>query len=293
MKKGYLMVLGAGVSWGCTGLFSTVLFAEGIDPLLVAAVRIFSAALFFALYMLFYYGSLGYLLLESKEWARFLVYGLVGVALFNIFYLSSINYIGVSTAVVLLYTAPAFVVVLSFFILREAITLPKVISLLMAISGTFLVVRAYEASYFHLNLPGVLLGIGSGLTFGLLNVFSKVALRKYNYLQAVFYMFLSGAVFLAMVRPPWLIFNHPLTFTSWLALGGLVFVSTVLAYLLFVSGLNYLESGKASIVAAVEPVAAITMAALFLGERLFVPQYAGVFLVIGGIAVLNIKMRRP
>lgn len=286
------MVLGAGVSWGCTGLFSSVLFDAGVEPLLVAAVRISAAALFFAFYLLVHFGSPVNRLLGAREGFKFLLYGLVGVALFNIFYLQAIDHIGVSTAVVLLYTSPAFVVLLSFFILRESITMQKICAMCMTIAGTFLVVRAYEAAYFQLNFPGVMLGIGAGLTFALLNIFSKIALRKYHYFQAVFFMFLFGAFFLALVRPPWLIFNQDLTAFSWLALAGLVIVSTVLAYLLFVSGLNYLESGKASIVAAVEPVSAIALAAVFLGERLFLPQYAGVFLVVGGIAVLNLRRNR-
>lgn len=39
-NKGYLMIFGAGVCWGTTGIFSTVLFQAGIDPLYIASSRI-------------------------------------------------------------------------------------------------------------------------------------------------------------------------------------------------------------------------------------------------------------
>ena len=55
--------------------------------------------------------------------------------------------------------------------------------------------------------------------------------------------------------------------------------------------LSYLEASRASIIATLEPVAAIALAMAFLGETGSLPQFVGVGLVLAGIVVLNGRRR--
>lgn len=285
--KGYFMVLGGGVCWATTGLFGTVLFRHGIDPLLVASGRLVIAALFFLLLLTLKYRSS--LALHISELPRLLFFGFVGVAVFNICYLQAINLLGVSVAVVLLYTAPAFVIVISRILLKEMITPIKVTALFLTIAGVVLVAGMYDPGRWILDLQGIVLGLCAGLTFALITIFSKIALRHHSDITVTFYFIVIGAVFLSFLRPPWLLLQEgfsPATFLSLLALG---FVSTFLAYLLYVGGIKYLEAGRASIVAAVEPVAAFSLAALFLGERLVPLQFVGFSSVVVAVLLLVYK----
>ncbi len=285
--KGYLMVLGGGICWATTGIFGTVLFREGIDPLLVASGRLSLALLVFFLLLFFKYRS--NLQLNLTELPRLLFFGFVGVALFNVFYLQAINLLGVSVAVVLLYTAPAFVILFSRIYLKEMITPLKVVALLLTVAGVVLVAGVYDPGRWILDLRGIGLGLGAGLTFALVTVFSKVALRHHSDLTVTFYFIVIGAVFLALIRPPWLLLQEGLTPAAGLSLVALAFVSTFLAYLLYVGGIKYLEAGRASIVAAVEPLAAFSLAALFLGERLVTVQFVGFFCIIAAVLLLVTK----
>ncbi len=285
--KGYLMVLGGGICWATTGIFGTVLFRQGIDPLLVASGRLSLAALVFFLLLLSKYRS--NFQLKRAELPRLILFGFVGVALFNMFYLQSISLLGVSVAVVLLYTAPAFVILLSRIFLKEMITPLKVVALLLTIAGVVLVAGVYEPGRWIVDFRGIVLGVGAGLTFALVTVFSKLALRHHSDLTVTFYFIVIGAVFLALIRPPWLLLQEGLSPAAWLALLALTFISTFLAYLLYVGGIKYLEAGRASIVAAVEPLAAFSLAALFLGERLIPLQFVGFICVIAAVLLLVIK----
>ncbi len=285
--KGYLMVLGGGICWATTGILGTVLFRVGIDPLLVASVRLSLAALVFFLLLLAKYRS--NLQLKRAELPRLILFSFVGVALFNMFYLQSISLLGVSVAVVLLYTAPAFVILLSRIFLKEMITPLKVVALLLTIAGVVLVAGVYDPGRWIMDFRGIVLGVGAGLTFALVTIFSKLALRHHSDLTVTFYFIVIGAVFLALIRPPWLLLQEALSPAAWLALLALAFISTFLAYLLYVGGIKYLEAGRASIVAAVEPLAAFSLAALFLGERLIPLQFVGFICVIAAVLLLVIK----
>lgn len=285
--KGYLMIMGAGVCWATTGLFGTVLFRHAVDPLLVASGRLSLGALLFILLLLL--SNRDKFKLKRTELPLLLLAGFVGVAIFNYCYLQAIHLLGVSVSVVLLYTAPAFVIIISRMVLKELITPVKVGALLLTITGVVLVTGVYDRGDWSLNLWGLALGLGAGFTFGLMNIFSKLAVRNNSSYTITFYVMSIGAFILALLRPPWLLWHAGLTPPAMLALLGLGVISTFLAYLLFIGGMKYLEAGRASITAAVEPVAAFGLAALFLGERLVTLQFVGFFFVITAVLLLVVR----
>ncbi len=285
ITQGLLMAMAAGICWGTTGLFGTILFEKGFEPLLIASVRVFFSLLVFLVVFLSRYRSRLSVPWNELVWLAF--FSFVGVHLFNIFYLQAIEQVGISVAVVLLYTSPLFVVLFSSILLGEKITWVKLTSIILLLTGTFFVVQAYQVSLFMLNFSGILLGLGAGLTFGLLSVFSKISLVKADQLAKIFYLFLFGSVFLSFVCPPWLIFEYEFTFAAFLALSGLVVIATIAAYTLYILGLTRLEAGQGSIAVAVEPVAAIMFAFIFMGEVLSFGQYLGVGLVLCGIYLVS------
>ena len=287
LTKGYFLAAAAGVSWATTGIFSTLLFQEGLHPLEIASARIFLAAIMFFFYCLTMYRSV--FRLKVRELFYFAVSGLIGVGFFNFFYLQAIERIGVSVAVVLLYISPVFVLTVSFFLLQERISFLKVIASTIAIAGVFLTVRGYELLYFPgaLDYGGIALGVGAGLSFASLSVFGKYALGKYELLKVVFYMMFFGALSFSFYFPPWTIFQREITTLALLLLLAIALISTFLAHFLYILGLQYVEAGKASVAVAVEPPAAIFLAFVILGENLNFWQYIGVVLVLAAVVLLR------
>ncbi len=285
IRKGLLMAMGAGICWGATGLFGTLLFAQGFEPLAVASARIFFA--FIAFMVVFLPGRYSKMAVSKKDLFLLASFSFIGITLFNLFYLEAVERVGISVAVVLLYTSPLFVVLFSSIFLGERITRAKVIAIALLLMGTFFVVQAYQVSLLRLNFVGIMMGLGAGFAFSLLSIFSKAALIKADQLTKIFYMFLFGSIYLSLIYPPWRIFDQDLSSNTVFALAGLVLVSTFLAYTLYILALSHLEAGKASIAVALEPVAAILFAFIFLGDVLFVSQYLGVALVLSGILLVS------
>ena len=285
MRKGLLMAMGAGVCWGATGLFGTLLFAQGFEPLAVASARLFFAFITFA--MVFLPKRYTKMAVSKKDLLLLALFSFIGITLFNVFYLEAVGRVGISVAVVLLYTSPLFVVLFSSVFLGERITRSKVNAIALLLIGTFFVVEAYQVSLLRLNFTGIVMGLGAGLAFSLLSIFSKIALVKADQITKIFYMFFFGSIYMSLIYPPWRIFEQGISAAGFLALAGLVLISTLLAYTLYILALSHLEAGKASIAVALEPVSAILFAFVFLKDVLSVTQYLGVTLVLLGILLVS------
>jgi drug/metabolite transporter (DMT)-like permease len=283
-RLGFTFVILAGILWGTTGTLTKYIFAYGLDPLMLAGLRISLSFLALALFAALSGSRIG---LKGSDLPFFLLFGVVSVAIFNIFYLSAIQLTNVSTAVVLLYTAPAFSVLMARSVLREKLTFRKTAAVLLTIIGVALMVGAYRPGHLAFSAAGILSGLGAGFTFGIYSVFTKEALRRgYGSLETVILALGSGLLFLALLRPPWVFL--PLVHSPvmmWLLVLAVAIFCTMLPYILFVAGLRHMEAGKATLSAAVEPVVAILLAVALLGETLAVPQIAGVLIVLAAINI--------
>jgi len=284
--RGYGLVIGAASTWATLGLFYKVL--SGTYGLALLTVVTFRAGLAFLLLLV----ALG---LGRRDWLRidwrdlpfFALFGLVGVAFFYIVYAYAINLAGMAVAAVLMYTAPAWVVVLSWRLFAEQVDGRKIVALLLTLTGCLLIVGAYDLAHVRLNLAGIVLSLASGLTYGLYIIFNKYALRKYSPWTVLVYAIGIGSGLLLFTQ-------SPATLASALAspaeigwLLAMAIVPTLGGNLLFVSGLRHLPAGVASIVATLEPVMAALLAFLVLGERLQPLQLVGGVMVVGAVMLLT------
>ena len=116
--------------------------------------------------------------------------GTLSVTFFNFCYFRTITLTSLSVAAVLLYTAPAFVMVMSFFLFKESMTKKKVIALIVAFIGCILVSGVITGGG-DLNARGILVGLGAGFGYALYSIFGRYALQRgYNSLTITFYTFL-------------------------------------------------------------------------------------------------------
>ncbi|MDW7651956.1 MAG: EamA family transporter, partial [Bacillota bacterium] len=156
---------------------------------------------------------------------------------------------------------------------------------LSTFAGIILVVEAYRPGQLQLSVPGILAGLGSGVTFGLYSVFTKGAIRRgYTTLETVILALGAAVLFLSVVQPPWrLVSLAGEPFILWILLVSVAVFSTMLAYVFFVTGLVHVDAGRATLVAAVEPVVAIIAAMIFLGETITFVQFIGIIAVLAAI----------
>ena len=286
-KKHAGAILLAGILWGTIGLFVRALSQTGLSSLQLVFLRsaITAVALFF------------YLLLFCRQALRiawrdlwiFMGTGILSILFFSVCYFSTIQMAELSIAAVLLYTAPVFVMLFSLGFFQEKLNVRKILALLCCLMGCALVSGVLGAS--RLTLPALITGLLSGLGYSLYSVFGKFAVQKgYGALTTTFYTFLISAIaalpFVGLGEIP-----------QKLALqGGSPFLivlmglcTSVIPYLLYTYGLWATAPAKASILASVEPVAALLFGSSFFGEKLTLSSLAGMALVLAAVALLSPK----
>lgn len=280
---GAAMVLAAAGLWGTLGIMARVLYRVGVTPAELTSVRASVGTAGLLVWML---ARPRRLRIRARDLPFFALYGLVSIALLQYAYFAAVQHATVSAAVALLYTAPAFVVLLSR-IGGERIGRAQLTALGLVLGGVFLVtgaLRMLATGEAAISAPALGFGLASGLTYGLYTLFGKHALRRYDSLQTVFWAFAFGALCLAVVMPPWEpILAHPEALPLFLMLGLL---PTMAAYLLYIGGLRMLPSSTASMLATAEPVVAALLGVLLLGEPMSLDQVAGIALIVGAALML-------
>jgi drug/metabolite transporter (DMT)-like permease len=284
--KAYLphgCVLAAGILWGCIGLFTRSLTAAGCSVGSIVLLRNCGALALMSVFFLL--TDRGVFRIAPRHLPCFLGTGVVSVLLFTLCYFACQRLCSLAVAAVLLYTAPAFVVVFSALLWRERITKRKLLALGLAFLGCVCV--AGLGGGLSVTLTGVLLGLGSGLFYGLYSIFGRYALRHYSPKTVTYYTFVfAGAGSLAALRPAELSAAFAAPGTLGLAL-GLATLSTVAPYLLYTKGLAALDSGRASILASIEPVTAAVVGILAFGEPMNAAVLLGLACIVACVAVLK------
>jgi len=281
--RGYALVLVAATLWATLGIIFKALIADyGLSRITIAFFRAsLSAAILFAALGLYRPGALR---IAARDVWFFIGFGLFGVAAFYIVYVTAIDLAGMSVAAVLLYTAPAWVAVISAMFLGERLTTRKLGAVALAMVGCALVARVYDLRGLRLNWLGILAGLGAGLTYALYSVFNKAGVRRYDGWTVLAYGLLFGVVFLAPLQSPQLILAALRQPGAVIWLLVLALGPTLGAGLAFNAGLRDVPVSSASVVATLEPVIASLLAFAFLGERLDPAQLVGGGLIL--IAVL-------
>jgi len=285
---GVLAVVAAASIWGTLGLFAKILYAQGVSFEALVAVR---ASVGWVAVMVFVLvtGKMKILRVSGGDLAFLAPLGLVGIGCFYLLYFFTVRESTVGTAAILLYSSPAFVVVLARLFLEEALNAAKVLALLLTAGGIFLVVGAYAPSNLEVTPTVLLTGLLSGLTYGLYSIFGRPVTGHLRPSIILSYALFFGSLLLVVAALPTLGTLAGLPMTSYALLFMLSVVHTTLGFALYTFGLGRLGAGRAAIVATIEPVVAVLLGTTLLGENLTVPKVVGALLVISGAALAQAR----
>ena len=289
-KSAFLYIVTASVLWGTSGIFFNILEPYGFSPLQMTAMRGVVAAVAMSLFVLFYNGSL-----FRVKFKELVIFAFSGIAVYGTAacYFSAIEKSSVSIAVVLMYTAPIFVLVYSVLFLAEKLDLPKVIAIIFVIAGCALVSGIIGGMKF--SALGILLGLASGISYSAYNILTRIEMmRGYNSMSATLYCFIfMGAVSLIAAKPaemvsiaakdPWVII--PLM----IAIGV---CTCVLPYFFYTLALRDIPAGTASALGIIEPMSATLFSVIFFKEKLSVFSVIGIVLILAAVVMLSRNEKR-
>ena len=280
-----LCVLTAATSWGFMGLFTKFLLDAGAAPIDIVAIRNSGGLLLMALFFAITDRTVFHV--KLRDLPIFFATGIVSVLFFTLCYFSCQQYCSIAVSAILLYTAPAMVVVMSALVFREAITKRKILALVLALLGCSFVTGIWSGG-FSAEPIGIALGLGSAFFYALYTIFARFALKKYAPFAVVLWTFVfagSGALALADRGAIVELFRtRPEMFLVGFALA---LVATALPYLFYTRGLSMMDGGKASILASWEPVVAAFSGIFFYGEPVSLAVFAGLACILGCVYILR------
>lgn len=281
----YGNILLAAALWGMIGLWNRKLMALGLTPTSIVLVRNFGGMLL--LLAIFSMKDRSVFQIKKEHLKYFFGTGIVSVLLFTVCYFSCQRICSLSVASILLYTAPSFVVLLSAVLWKEAVTKKKVAALVLTLIGCACVCGVFSGGV-SVTLAGVLLGLGAGFFYALYSIFGRYALNAgYGSMTVTAWTFVfAGIGSLFFLRPQELAgtFTAPTTYLTAICL---VVFSTVLPYVFYTKGLSQVESGKASIMASLEPVVASLIGVAVFHEPVSAMMLIGIAMVLSGVAILG------
>ena len=286
---GDILIIIAGLFWGSMGIFVRHLNELGFSSIQVACLRLVTAGILFAIILLIK-DPKGFKI-SIRDIPLFLALGIVSILFFTCCYFTAIRLMTMSTAAILLYTSPIWVMILAIIFLKEKFSIQKLIALILAFAGCVLV----SGFGGKVTVVGILVGLGSGLGYGLYSIFGTFALKKYSTFTVTCYTVLIaglGSIFVA--NPPDLI-SKIQAVDNKLSLFGFVLltsvVTAVIPFMLYTLGLNITTAGRAAVLATVEPAAATLFGFFVMGETVGPIAIAGILLVFAAIVVLSLKTK--
>jgi drug/metabolite transporter (DMT)-like permease len=304
--RGYLFIAAATFFWGLSAtlgraVFTGKLLAGGqamrpIDPLILAQSRTTIALLILLPILLLKARSS--LRLRRRHLVQFFLLGIFGLAASNYFYYFAIQKTSVATAIVLQYVAPVWVLLYMLARRLQRPTLRRVSGVVLAVLGCGLAVGEVAAqrgfpwlviSGIRFNTLGVVAAELAAISFAFYNIFGQHLLQIYQRWTVLVYSLLGAAVFWQLVNPPWKIIAQHYSGGQWLFMAVFAITSMLVPFALYFTGLQYLDPTRAIVTACLEPVWAILLTALILGELVSAMQVVGIVVVLSA----TILVQRP
>lgn len=265
-----------------------------IDPLVIAQSRTTISLLLLAPILLLRNRSA--LRVRGTHLLQFFLLGIAGVAASNYFYYLAIDRTSVATAIVLQYVAPVWVLVYMLARRLQRPTAQRVIGVVLAVVGCAFAVGeiATQAGFpwlglsgVHFNTIGVVAAELAAVSFAFYNVYAQHLLQTYQRWTVLVYALLGAAAFWIVLNPPWKIVAQHFTGSQWAFMAVFSLTSMLIPFSFYFTGLQHLDPTRAIVTSCLEPVWAILLTAILLGELVSPIQVLGMLIVLSATVLVQ------
>ena len=279
----------SGVSFGMIPLFSIPVIAAGMDNVSILVYR-------------FLFGSAAMLaiLLLLKTNMRVSLSELLRIVLLAIFYITTAlatlecyKYLSSGIATALVYTDPIWCALIGLAFLGDKFSIKLTSSILLASLGVMMMTGVFSGDG-TFSMIGLLLGLASGLAYGIyLILVPRLKVKHIASLKLTFYVFFTGM---------WLLIAYSLMTNGgveevpdsscWLDLALLGLIPTAISNICVTVSLKLIDSTIVAILGAFEPLTAMVVGVVILGEPLGFIGVVGGMLILVAVAILTINPQK-
>ena len=232
--------------------------------------------------------------IKKQHWPRFFWCAITGIAINQMLFIKGLTLTSTVHASLLMLATPLLISIFAFIVLHEPLTLFKIVGLVLGISGAVLLIAGKENSAHAPNyLLGDLLILLNAISYAVYFILVKPLMHVYSAQQVTRWVFTIGLVLMLPIawsqlpQIQWPLFE----LKHYLCLASVIITGTFLAYLFTAYGIQHLGAGITGVYIYTQPIFAVLIAALFLGETLSWIKVASAVLIFSGVYLVNRKRR--
>ncbi|MBK9603149.1 MAG: DMT family transporter [Anaerolineales bacterium] len=274
---GIILIAISAASFGTLAIFGRYAYNDGMNIYTVLFLRFGISASFMTVILLLRKEHFP----RGRILAQLIGMGALGYVGQSFMYLTAINYASAGLVALLLYLYPFFVAILSTIFLHEKVTRIKIIALLLALFGTALTVGPVSG-----QLIGALMAITAAIIYSIYIIVGTNVMKHVTAVQSSTVIFASaGAVYglLTLVNGA----QFPATNSGWLAMLGIIIVSTIIPVVTFLAGLERIGPTNAAMLSTLEPIVTVLLAAWLFGDKLLPIVMIGGGLILVAVILLT------
>jgi drug/metabolite transporter (DMT)-like permease len=230
--------------------------------------------------------------IKKRDWLLIVWIGFIGYFVSIAFQFIGTKLSDAHTGALITSATPAFIVIFAKFVLKEKLTVRKIISVLLATFGVVIVI-GWDTNVGTYLLGSIIL-VGAAITWALLSVYVKVASKRFSSLTITTYAVLFALVFTtpAMI---WELQSNDVYYQNILIILGVIYlgiVSTAGAFFLWNKGMELMDAGIGSLFFFFQPIVGSFLGWLLLNEKLDVNFFIGGIFIIAGVVIVTLQNKK-
>lgn len=224
---------------------------------------------------------------KRNWWKLLLSGGCIGVNWILLF--EAYRFTTVATATLCYYLQPVIVVLGSALVLKEKLSIRKLLCVLVAILGMIPVSGVLESIPTAGEVTGILLATGAALLYGI-NILTNKTMQGLSPFDMTIFCMITATLTLlpyTLLTEDWsAIVWEPSSVALLLVVG---IIHTGVAYALYYSALEKMKAQEVAIYGYIDPICAILLSALLLSEPLTVGIVIGAVMILGATYISERK----
>ena len=229
--------------------------------------------------------------IKKHLWILLVSGGFIGLNWVLLF--ESYRYTSVAVATLCYYMAPIFVMIVSPFLLKEKLTVKKVLCVIVALIGMVFVSGVLDGGISDISeLKGILFGLGAAALYATVVMMNQKLGKVPTYDKTIMQLGAAAVVllpYILLVEDLSSVVLTPLIVIMLLIVG---IVHTGIAYALYFGSMNGLKAQTVALFSYIDPIVAIILSALLLKEPMTIYSWVGAVLVLGATMISELPEKK-
>ena len=286
MTIGYILAITGGIFWAVGGACAQLLFQEcHATANWVVPIRLTAAGIFLVLFSALCGKPVFAIWKDKQDIKDLLIFGLLGSAMCQYSYYTSIEYSNVALATVFSYMSPVAILLYMLTKERRLPYLYEIASVLLVVAGAYVCATHLKPGSLAVTPKALFWGIVCAVTFAIYTVQPARLMAKYDIFGVIGWGMVVGGIATIVLFRPWTI-AVDITGELLLYVAGVVLFGTIFSFCFYQAGARLVGSLTASILSAVEPIASMIISVLFLAVPLVLLDFVGFALILSTIPII-------